>query len=130
VRYLLDTHVWLWMVLEPERLNNEARAAIATTDNVALVSVASAWEAAIKHSIGKLSLRDTVENLVRSTVRDFDVTVLAIELTHVVTAAALPFHHKDPFDRLLIAQSQVEGATLVTADESIRLYDGAILWAV
>lgn len=130
MKYLLDTHVWLWMILEPERLSDETRAALATTENLVLISVASAWEAAIKRAIGKLPLRDSVMNLVNSTVKDFDISILSIELSHVVTGAALPLHHKDPFDRLLVAQAQVEHAVLVTADESIRRYGGALLWAV
>ena len=75
-------------------------------------------------------LRDTVTTLVNSTVRDFDMTALAIELSHVVAAATLPFHHNDPFERLLVAQAQVEDAVLITADESIRRYGGALLWAI
>jgi PIN domain nuclease of toxin-antitoxin system len=117
------------MLLAPERLNERARTAIATTDNAVLISVVSVWEAAIKHSIGKLPLPGTVANLVNLTVRDFDVELLPIGLPHVLNGAALPLHHKDPFDRLLVGQSQLEGATLVTADEAIRHYGTEILWA-
>ena len=129
MRLLLDTHVWLWMLLEPERLNEEARAAVAATGNIVLISVVSAWEVAIKNAIGKLPLPGTVSQLVDSTLADFDVELLSIELQHVLTGAALPPHHKDPFDRLLIAQAKVESATLLTADAVIRRYGGETLWA-
>lgn len=118
------------MLLEPERLNEDARAAIAAINNVVLISVVSAWEMAIKHSIGKLPLPDTVAQLVDLTLTDFDVELLSIELQHVLTGSALPLHHKDPFDRLLIAQAEVESATLVTADAVVRRYGGEILWAI
>ncbi len=129
MKYLLDTHVWLWMMLTPERLNDEARAAIASKDNQTLLSVVSAWEVTVKQSIGKVPLIGAVEDLVLSSARDFDLTILPIELEHVTRAAELPPHHKDPFDRILIAQAQTETAILVTADDAIRQYDGALLWA-
>ncbi len=130
MRCLLDTHVWLWMLLAPDRLNVETRTALGNPHNQVLLSVASAWEVALKSSIGRLPLPGTVDDLVRNSIRDFDLTIVPIALRHVVISAALPFHHKDPFDRVLVAQSQVEGAILVTADEQIRRYGGALLWAI
>jgi PIN domain nuclease of toxin-antitoxin system len=85
---------------------------------------------AIKNSIGKLPLPGTVSQLVDSTLEDFDVGLLSIELQHVLTGAALPLHHRDPFDRLLIAQAKVEDATMVTGDAMIRSYGGDVLWAI
>ena len=130
MKYLLDTHVWLWMMLTPERLGDAARAAIGSTDHQTFVSVASAWEVAIKNSIGKLPLNRSVAELVDASKRDFDLTLLAIGLEHALLAAELPQLHKDPFDRILIAQSRVEGAVLVTGDESVYRYGGSILWAI
>jgi PIN domain nuclease of toxin-antitoxin system len=99
-------------------------------DNEAVISVASAWEVAIKHALGKLSLSSTPSQLVDVSVRELKVSVLPIALDHVLAAASLPPHHKDPFDRILVAQAQLEGLTLVTADAAIWKYGGAVLWAV
>jgi len=132
MKILLDTHVWLWMVLEPERLSEVASDALANGDNEATLSVASAWELAIKQALGKLSAPSPVEAWIKSSLQDFDLAVLPIGLQHALVAASLPPIHKDPFDRILIAQAQVEGSglVLVAADESIRQYGGAVLWAI
>lgn len=130
MKMLLDTHVWLWMVLEPERLSEAASDALANAQNETILSVASAWELAIKQALGKLSASGPVDTWVQSSLQDFELAVLPIGLQHALVAAALPPIHKDPFDRMLIAQAQVEGLVLVTADESIRQYGGAVLWAI
>ena len=130
MKYLLDTHVWLWMMLTPERLNDDARTAIGSTANQTFLSVASAWEAAVKNSIGKLPLSGPITDLVLGSIRDFDLGLLPIALDHALLAAALPQLHKDPFDRVLIAQARVEDAVLVTGDSCIRQYGGSLLWAI
>jgi PIN domain nuclease of toxin-antitoxin system len=129
VRLLVDTHVWLWMLANPERLNESTRVAIANPENEALLSVASAWEVAIKHALGKLPLRGPVSLLVDISVRELHINVLPIALDHALEAASLPAHHKDPFDRMLIAQARREELILVTADEAVRRYGGALMWA-
>ncbi|HEX2687377.1 MAG TPA: type II toxin-antitoxin system VapC family toxin [Kofleriaceae bacterium] len=125
----MDTHVWLWMLAAPGRLNDSARAAIANPKNEALLSVASAWEAAIKHTLGKLPLNSPPSRLVDVSIQEFGMLVLPIALDHVLVAANLPQHHKDPFDRILVAQAQVDGSTLATADPALRQYGGALMWA-
>lgn len=125
----MDTHVWLWMLAAPERLNDSARAAIANPENEAVLSVASAWEVAVKHALGKLPLSSPPDRLVDVSVRQFKVIVLPIALDHALAAASLPPIHKDPFDRILVAQAQLDGLTLVTADAIIRQYGGAVMWA-
>ncbi len=117
-------------MLTPERLSDDARTAISSTDHATLLSVASAWEAAVKSSIGKLPISGPVAELVLASIRDFDLTILPIALDHALLAAELPQLHKDPFDRLLIAQARVEGAILVTGDDSIHRYGGSLLWAI
>lgn len=82
MKYLLDTHIWLWMMLTPERLSDAARAAIGNTERQTFLSVASAWEAAVKNSIGKLPLKGPVADLVLASIRDFDLTILPIGLEH------------------------------------------------
>jgi PIN domain nuclease of toxin-antitoxin system len=122
-RLLLDTHVFLWWRGEPSRLSPEVRSSIATADLV-FVSVATAWEAAIKASLGRLELPDTVEAGVLAS----GFEKLLITFSHTEHAARLPLHHRDPFDRMLVAQAQAEGLTLVTHDRLLEPYDVEILW--
>lgn len=117
-RLLLDTHVVLWW-LTGAALDADAQAMIQDPDNVVLVSVASAWEVAIKQSLGKL---DTPEDFADAAVAE-GLTLLGIELAHVQAAGDLPHHHRDPFDRMLVAQAQVERLTLVTRDVRLGQYD-------
>lgn len=122
-RLLLDTHVFLWWRSEPARLASQVRDNIATADLV-FVSVASAWEAAIKVSLGRLELPDTIEAGVIAS----GFEKLLITFSHTEHAAALPLHHRDPFDRMLVAQARAEGLTLVTHDRLLEPYDIEILW--
>jgi len=127
MRLLLDTHIWLWAVMEPERLNPAIRTAIETEVELVL-SVASLWEMAIKYAAGKLRIEGNLETF-RLTVTRMRGTELVILPEHAIAAAALPQHHRDPFDRMLIAQATIENLTLVTADEMVRSYSGDLLWA-
>jgi PIN domain nuclease of toxin-antitoxin system len=123
-RLLLDTHVFLWWRGEPARLSSEVRSSIATAD-IVFVSAASAWETAIKVSLGRLEIPDTIEAGVVAS----GFEKLLITFSHADTAAHLPLHHKDPFDRMLVAQAQAEGLILVTHDRLLEPYDVEILWA-
>lgn len=123
-RLLLDTHIFLWWRGEPSRLNPEVQNRIATAD-VVFVSAASAWEAGIKASLGRLELPDTVEAGVLAS----GFEKLLITFSHAERAARLPPHHRDPFDRMLVAQAQAEGLTLVTHDGLLEPYEVEILWA-
>lgn len=127
MRLLLGTHIWLWAVMEPERLNAAIRTAIETEIELVL-SVASLWEMAIKHAAGKLRIEGNLETF-RQTVTRMRGTELVIRPEHALAAAALPPHHRDPFDRMLIAQGTIESLTLVTADEMVRSYGCDLLWA-
>jgi PIN domain nuclease of toxin-antitoxin system len=121
VNLLLDTHVWLWMLTSPERLA-DARPLVADPGTVLYLSAASSWEIAIKVSLGRLALPDPVETYVPSRIQSTGVTPLAIEHSHVLAVASLPHLHRDPFDRLLVAQAQVENLTIVTADPALPAY--------
>ena len=121
---LLDTHIFLWWRGEPSRLTSTVRSRIATADLV-FVSVASAWEAAIKRSLGRLDLPDTMEAGVLAS----GFEKLLVTFSHAERAGALPPHHRDPFDRMLVAQAQAEGLTLVTGDRLLEAYGVEILWA-
>jgi len=123
-RLLLDTHIFLWWRGEPSRLSSIARSRIATADLV-FVSVASAWEAAIKISLGRLDLPDSLEAGVLAS----GFEKLLITFAHAERAATLPPHHRDPFGRMLVAQAQADSLTLVTRDPHLEPYDVEILWA-
>jgi PIN domain nuclease of toxin-antitoxin system len=123
-RLLLDTHVFLWWRGEPARLPAALRSSIATSD-VVFVSAVSAWEAAIKSSLGRLDLPDTFEAGVLAS----RFEKLLLTFAHAERVGRLPHHHRDPFDRMLVAQAQAEGLTLVTHDRLLEPYDVEILWA-
>ncbi|MCL4863618.1 MAG: type II toxin-antitoxin system VapC family toxin [Caldilineaceae bacterium] len=116
---LLDTHVFLWAIDDDPRLSNAARAAIIDGNNVVFVSAATAWEISIKKAIGKLTIP---QGSYLDELRLHRFTPLNITTEHALAVADLPPHHKDPFDRLLIAQAQIEKLTLVTADVRIKQY--------
>ncbi len=121
---LLDTHVFLWWRGEPRRLKPAVRTAIADTELV-FVSAASAWEAAIKASLGKLELPEPFA----AGVAESGFDKLPITFEHAEVAAALPTHHRDPFDRMLVAQATAENLTLVSHDLRFRPYDVELLRA-
>lgn len=122
-RLLLDTHVFLWWRGEPAKLTAALRAAVAGAD-VVFVSAASAWEAAIKSALGRLRLPASIE--AGTLASGFERLVITFQ--HAERAGALPPHHRDPFDRMLVAQAQVEKLTLVTGDRNLEAYDVEILW--
>ena len=124
MRLLLDTHVFLWWRADSRHLRAPARRAIAEA-RIVFVSAATAWEAATKAALGRLRLPDTIE----SGVIDSGFEKLPISFSHAESAARLPPHHADPFDRMLVAQARVETLTLVTHDRRLAAYDVEILWA-
>ena len=120
---LLDTHVFLWWRLDSRRLNRAARETIATAE-IVWVSAASAWEIVIKRTLGRLELDEPFASMVD----DSDFSALDVTFAHAQRAGILPPHHADPFDRMLVAQALVEGATLITHDRQLQPYDVPILW--
>jgi len=129
MKILLDTHCWLWMVAASDRLSEQARELLLDEDNDLLLSAASSWEIAIKHALGKLPLPAPPGQYVPSRMVATGVTGLAVEHRHVLHVSQLPPHHRDPFDRLLIAQAQLDGLELMTADPQMDAYDVSILRA-
>jgi PIN domain nuclease of toxin-antitoxin system len=130
VKLLLDTQCWLWWFAQPERLSDEAIAYIAAEDNDLWFSVASVWEIGIKVAIGKLPLPEPIDRYISSRMVQLGARSLEITATHALQAAALPLHHRDPFDRMLIAQAQLGDMMLVSADAIVRQYSNvSILWA-
>jgi len=122
MRLLLDTHVFIWWADQQESLSATALSALKDEANELLLSVASLGNAQIKVQLGKLKLSRSLRELVESQVETNDLQILPIELAHVLVLDALPFHHKDPFDRMLIAQSIQEDVTLVSADPEFSAY--------
>lgn len=122
MRLLLDAHAFLWWVTDDPALKRRARAAIADVDNECFVSHASVWEMAIKAALGKLKLPSTVARFVVEHCEANNFGLLPITLTHVAAVESLPFHHRDPFDRLLVVQAHHEGLTLVSRDPALKAY--------
>ena len=118
MKLLLDTHVFLWFIMGSPHLSAEARALIEDDQN----SVASLWEIAIKSSIGKLSLSAPFDQLIPQQLSINGFELLPIEIAHLATVTTLPFHHRDPFDRLLIAQAIAEKMPIVSSDSAFDTY--------
>ena len=129
MRVLVDTQVWLWMVADPDRLSRAARALVTSDDHELFLSAASAWEISIKYGLGKLTLPAPPAEFVPTRMQATRVLPLAVTHVHAARVAELPLHHRDPFDRLLVAQAQAESLTLLTADAQLRPYGIAITWA-
>jgi PIN domain nuclease of toxin-antitoxin system len=130
VKLLVDTQCWLWWFAQPERLSAEAIAHLADETNEVWFSVASVWEMGIKVAIGKLPLPEPIDSYIASRMVQLGARSLEITAIHALQAAGLPLLHRDPFDRMLIAQAQLEEMTLVSADAMFSQYsDVSILWA-
>jgi PIN domain nuclease of toxin-antitoxin system len=122
VRLLLDTHVFLWLNTEPERLSSEHLPVVEDPHNELLLSAVSSWEIAIKYAIGRLPLPEPPERYVPERMRAIGARGLPIEHTHALAVAALAPLHKDPFDRLLVAQASLLDLPIVTADAVVARY--------
>jgi PIN domain nuclease of toxin-antitoxin system len=129
VRFLVDTHCWLWLQIGPERISPELREALEDPANDVFLSAASSWEIAIKHALGKLILPEPPSRYVPSRMRASGTQGLAIEHGHALRAGELPRHHRDPFDRLLVAQAQMDTLVIVTADRQFEPYEVEIRFA-
>lgn len=122
MRLLLDTHAFLWAAGKPGMLGKRGRALIEDGKNEVIVSAAVAWEIAIKHALGKLSLPLEPASYFPTRLSALGFTPLPITVEHALAAGKLPPHHADPFDRLMVAQAQIEGLTFVTKDPIVAKY--------
>ena len=127
MKLLLDTHVFLWFMTGDERLSSRARRAIENIESELFLSVASVWEMAIKASLGRLILPVPVTEYVAEKL-DNGFRILSVEWTHASAVEKLPFHHRDPFDRLLVAQAIAEDIPIITADPIFHVYKANIVW--
>lgn len=128
MKFLLDTHAFIWWSSEPEKLSKKILAAFEDTENELTLSVASIWEMQIKVQLGKLEITDPIKDLIALHQMGKDLQILPIYLKHVLALENLPVHHRDPFDRILIAQASVERLIIVTKDRIFKEYPVKIFW--
>ena len=126
-RLLLDTNAFLYFINNDSALSKTAKNLLESEVEL-LISIASLWEIAIKFSIGKLILPDSFENFIPAQLQQNDIEILPVTLSHLEKVPVLPFHHKDPFNRLIIAQSVVESLLVVTSDAAFDLYKIERIW--
>ena len=124
MKLLLDTHAALWWLSEDERFGEATAVQLTAETNQILLSAVVVWEVAVKRSLGKL---ETPENFA-STLLDAGLQPLPISLDHTAAVEQLPWHHRDPFDRMLVAQASIEGAAVVSHDEALRPYGVTLVW--
>jgi len=128
VRVLLDTHALVWALAEPDRLSSRARAALVDPATVVFVSLTSAWELAILQGLERVRLQVPLASLFTEGLAALRIQLLPIRLHHVAGVAGLPQHHRDPFDRLLVATALAERLTVVSADRTFKRYGVPVLW--
>jgi PIN domain nuclease of toxin-antitoxin system len=128
MKLLLDTHTFIWWDSEPARLSPRALAFCQNRQNVLLLSVVSVWEMQMKFQLGKLRLALPLREIVESQQQTNNIEILPIRLAHVLALENLPAHHKDPFDRVLVAQAIVEEAVLVSGDPNVAKYPVQVVW--
>jgi PIN domain nuclease of toxin-antitoxin system len=128
MKLLLDTHAFLWWITDDLHLSTKARELIADGHNALYWSAASSWEVSIKYALGRLPLPEAPEKFLPAEIEKNRIESLPIIDAHAFIAGQLPHHHRDPFDRMLVAQAQVESLTLLSNDEQLEQYDVEIRW--
>ena len=128
MQYLLDTHVLIWWITSDKRLSAAANAIIRSHRNTLYWSAVSSWEVSIKHALGRLNFEDAPQVLFTSELDKNHIETLSITNEHAFLAGQLPMLHKDPFDRMLVAQAQIESLGLVTNDPILQQYDVDVFW--
>jgi len=128
MKFLLDTHTLIWAATLDDQLSVKAKQIILDCNNKLFLSVASIWEMSIKASIGKLILQQPLEQIINEQIQINSIHILNIESAHALGVASLPWHHRDPFDRLLIAQSEIEKLTILGCDTVMDSYGISRIW--
>jgi len=128
MRLLLDTHIWLWWQMSPGSIKPAIKDQIVDADNEVLLSTVSTWEMTIKIAVGKLQLPQPLEEMLPESLLLDSMLTLPLSHHHCFELTRLPMHHRDPFDRMLIAQARQESLTLVTADSMFHRYDVELLF--
>ncbi len=127
MKLLLDTHIFLWLNFEPEKLSDHIRDVCSDSANQLYLSIVSPWEIQIKQQLGKLKFQSPLNKLINVQIEQNDLILLPIQLKHIYALSDLPHIHKDPFDRLLIAQSHVESMRLVSTDKKFQQYSVVVI---
>lgn len=129
MKFLLDTHAFIWLDTAPEKLSKTALTLCQNENNELYLSSASVWEMQIKNQLGKLNFNVSIAEMIKVQQHDNDLKILNIELKHIYQLNTLPLHHNDPFDRLLLSQSSIENIPIISADGKFHLYsDAVIIW--
>jgi len=128
MRVLLDTHTFLWWITNNKQLSNTSRNIISDSQNELFLSAASGWEMAIKAKLGKLELPNNLEQFIAEQLQQNAIAGLPIQMSHALHVYTLPPLHRDPFDRLLVVQSQLEKMAILTIDPQIGRYDVEVIW--
>ncbi|WP_017297092.1 type II toxin-antitoxin system VapC family toxin [Nodosilinea nodulosa] len=128
MKLLLDTHTFMWWDSSPAKISEKVLTLLRNPDSQVLLSLASLWEIQIKSQLGKLTLRDNLADIVLQQQNENGIILLPIEFSHILALEQLPLHHRDPFDRLLIAQSRIEAAAIATRDELFQRYPRQTTW--
>ncbi|MDX2076155.1 MAG: type II toxin-antitoxin system VapC family toxin [bacterium] len=128
MNFLIDTHVFIWLDIDKKRLSKRVIDVIEDVNNTLYLSLVSVWEMQIKIQLGKLQLNNILTETLGFQQQVNRIELLPIELSHILALNQLPYHHNDPFDRLLIAQAQIENLTLITDDSKILLYGITCFW--
>ncbi|MBC8099871.1 MAG: type II toxin-antitoxin system VapC family toxin [Armatimonadetes bacterium] len=128
MRCLIDTHTFIWLDTQPERLSARVATFIADDFNTIFLSHISIWELQIKIQLGKLQLSKSLVDSLETQRQNNQLELLTVELAHILTLDKLPFHHRDPFDRLLIAQAMAEGLPLISRDSVFSQYPIKVIW--
>lgn len=128
MRVLLDTHTFLWWITDDSRLSTRVREIIGNVDNHLLLSAASGWEMAIKARIGKLRLPDNPESFISEQLSLNEIHSLPVQMAHALHVYDLPDYHRDPFDKLLVAQARMESIPILTSDQQIVRYPVKTIW--
>lgn len=127
MKYLLDTHAFIWYTSDDGKLSKLLGDDIEDNENDYAISIASFWEIGIKFALNKLVLQITITDLLKQ-LKESNIQILSITPEHILRQVSLPYHHRDTFDRLLIAQAQVENLTFLTKDNAFKLYDVSLKW--
>ncbi len=128
MRYLLDTHVFLWMVAAPDRLSQKIREIVSRKNNSLYLSAASGWEIALLRNLGRIELPDEPQRFIPEAMQQFSVMPIPIGFSTAIAAATLPLIHRDPFDRIIIAEAEKEKIIVMTKDKKFAEYGVQSLW--
>ena len=128
MKLLIDTHVFLWLRNAPDKIPVDIIQAYQDINNEVFLSLASVWEMQIKHQLNKLKLDLSLDHLIKQQQLENNLQLLPIDVEHIYALSHLPFHHNDPFDRLIISQSQCEDMSLISADKVFHHYDVNLMW--